>query len=799
MTIRYKRAGALGGAALLLAAGAILVWAWAVELPAGALSPGNIVSVQVTDRGGNLLREVLVREDGRATWAPLDQISPHLVQATLAGEDQRFYQHSGVDYIAMGRALLQAAQEVEVVSGASTITMQLARLLATLPRSLPGKLRQAALAYKLEGRLSKEEILSHYLNRAPYGNGTFGVEAAARRYFNRPARRLSLCQATLLAALPRAPSAYNPFRHRTRLERRQRYLLSLMEEQGRITAAQRRMALGERVDWEAARKPFSAPHAVSKALALARKHHGNEVAGVTTTLDLKLQQWVSAAVTGAVTRLADQGVSNASVLVVDNESGDVLAHVGSAHFFDKGSSGQVDGATALRQPGSTMKPFTYAMGLEMGKTPASILKDLPARFSTDEGEYHPRNYDKTFHGPVRLRVALASSYNVPAVRMARFVGVERLLDRLHKVGFSSLTRPARHYGLGLTLGNGEVTLYELVAAYAALARGGSYQPLRLVKAAVSADGAPLSLPPRPGPRRVFSRQVSYLVSHILSDPMARLPAFGRDSPLHLDSPAAVKTGTSKDFRDNWTVGYTRRHTVAVWVGNFDGASMHNVSGVSGAGPLWAEVMTHVMRAALGERPAISQRPAGLTGHRICALSGGLAGPHCPGGHEELFRSETPRPERCRYHQELRLDRENGMLAGLGCPESEVERSMYTIYPPAYLTWAAKQGLPAAPERHSPRCPVAGAAPGSAEVAVRAPAQGDQYYIDPDLGRGFQTIPLEAVVKGPVREVRWLVDGREVARAEAPFTARWPIRRGRHTVQALLPSGQRSGLVSIAVD
>ncbi len=791
-----RRALGLAGGALLLAALGLLAWAATVDLPEAALDPSNIASVQLTDRDGALLREVLSREDGRSVWVPLSRISPHLVQATLAGEDQRFYQHGGVDLQAMLRAAGQAARSGEVVSGASTVTMQLARLVSGVPRTVPGKLRQMVLALRLEGRLSKDKILWQYLNRAPYGNGTFGVEAAARRYFGRTAARLSLAQAALLAALPRAPSAYNPFRHRQRLQRRQRYLLSQMQHQGRISAAQARMARREQVDWDAAERPFLAPHAAALALSRARSAHGARAARVATTLDLKLQERVAAAVTATVTGLRQRGVSNAAAVVVDNASGHVLAHVGSASFFDQETSGQVDGATALRQPGSTIKPFTYALGLEMGKTPASLLMDLPARFTTDKGAYHPRNYDDTFHGPVRLRVALASSYNVPAVRLTRFVGVDRLLDRLHAAGLASLTRPARYYGLGLTLGNGEVTLYELAAAYAALARGGMYRPLRLLRSVATADGAPLPLRPAAAPRKLFSPQVTYLVSHMLSDPMARLPAFGRNSPLHLSFPAAVKTGTSKDFRDNWTVGYTPRHTVAVWVGNFDGASMHNVSGVSGAGPLWAEIMAAVTR---GTEPAPFKRPAGLRAHHICTLSGELAGPRCPGTRQELMPESAGAPRPCSFHRALRVDTQNGLLAGPACPERQVEARPFTVYPPAYRAWAARQGLPAPPREYSPRCPAAPGGDRDAAVAVRTPVQGDRYYVDPDLKRGFQTIPLEAVVKGPAREVRWLVDGQEVARAPAPYTARWPITRGQHTVQALLPGGQRSEPITIAVD
>ena len=788
--IKVRRALMVLAGALALAATAALIWASTVQLPRGALRPSAIASVRLEDRNGTLLREVLSRADGRARWIPLERISRHVVEATLAGEDQRFFRHGGVDMLAMGRAVISSLAAGEVVSGGSTLTMQLARLLTGVPRTPAGKLKQMVLAWRLESRLSKRQILWHYLNRAPYGNSTFGVEAAARRYLAKPASQLSLAEAALLSALPRSPAGYNPYRNRQRLLRRQRYLLGLMERQGRIDAAAQRLALAELIDWRAARRPFLAPHLTRRVLSRGLASR-SAPAWIRTTLHLPLQQKVETAVRDAIARLEAQGVTNAAVLVVDNPSGEVLAHVGSADFFDGERSGQVDGAAALRQPGSTMKPFTYALALEQGKTPASLLRDLPAHFTTEKGDYAPRNYDNTFHGPVRLRVALGSSYNVPAVRMAGHVGVDRLLSRLRRLGFASLTRSGRHYGLGLTLGNGEVTLRELVAAYAALARGGELLPLRTVMRARTVDGEAIALP-RPTARRVMSREAAYLITHILSDHMARLPAFGRRTPLDVGFPAAVKTGTSKDFRDNWTVGYTPQVTVGVWVGNFDGRSMHNVSGITGAGPLWAEVMT----AAMEGRTSRFSPPDTMAAARVCPLSGKLPGPHCPDSTRELFIPGSEPKQTCDFHREIALDTRNGLLAGGQCPEAQVERRVMVVYPAVYSAWAARRGVPAPPTVGSPLCPPARAA--ASDVRIRVPTNGDRYHLDPDLRRSFQSIPLEASVQGRAREVRWLVNGVQVARAAFPYSARWPLRAGRHRIQAQLPDGRKSTPVVVTV-
>jgi penicillin-binding protein 1C len=769
-----------------------VIWSVRLELPSGALDPRRIASVRVLARDGRLLRDVYSREDGGAVWVPLERVAPHLIQATLASEDQRFHRHRGVDVVAMARALALDLVSDRVVSGGSTLTMQLCRMLQPAPRSLRAKLRESVLAYKLERVLSKDQILWLYLNRAPYGNGTFGVEAAAQRYLGKPAAQLSLAESALLAALPRSPAGYNPYRRRGRLLERQRYILRLMASQGRITAEQHRLALREPIAWEATNRPFLAPHLVQRVLTEMAPTRG---VAIRATLDLSLQEQVEQAVRTVVARLRPRGVSNAAALVVDNASGDVLAYVGSADFWSVKDGGQNDGTLALRQPGSAIKPFTYVLALEQGKTPASLLRDLPTHFATDDGDYSPRNYDETFHGPVRLRVALGSSYNVPAVHTADFVGVERLLERLRGAGFRSLKQTARYYGLGLTLGNGEVTLQELVTAYAALARGGTVQPLRLVLEAKTPEGQRVALP-SPTPRRVFDRRASFLVGHILADPMARRPAFGKHTPLDIGRPAAVKTGTSKDFRDNWTVGFTPKVTVGVWVGNFDGSSMHNVSGITGAGPLWADVMLAATTARGVEEPSGElPRPEGIVTSRICPLSGELVGPHCAAGIEELFVAGLEPKRSCTMHQEIALDRRNGLLAG-ACPPEHVDRRVMLVYPPIYRAWAASQRIPTPPTVDSPLCPRPAA---EARLSIRFPMSGDRYFLDPDLRRGDQRLPLEASVDGRVREVRWLVDGRQVARAPFPYTASWTVQVGRHTIEAVLPDGRRSRPVTITVE
>jgi penicillin-binding protein 1C len=781
-----------------------LLWASSLSLPTTSLAPYHSATLSIRDREGRLLRDVLSRPDGRSYWVPLAEISPHLIAATVASEDQRFFVHQGVDFDALLRALLLNSAKERVVTGGSTLTMQLVRLLRPRRRTLKHKIEEAVLATRLEKDLSKKQILYQYLNRAPYGNGTFGVEAASRRYFGKSASELSLAQAAVLAALPRWPNGYNPFasspaakksrrRHgRSALLTRQRFILKAMYRQKRISKNQMRIALAEPVDFERAQRPFFAPHFTRWVLQTAKR---DDVV-LQTSLHLPLQREIAKLVRHTISSLKSSGVTNAAVMVVDNTSGEVLAHVGSADFFDQKHAGQIDGTVALRQPGSAIKPFTYALALEQGMHPASLLADIPAQFQTPQGDYAPRNYDDIFRGPVRLRQALASSLNIPAVRLAEKVGVAQLLTRLKKIGFSSLKKPAVYYGLGLTLGNGEVTLRELVAGYATLARNGRYLPLKPLLYRVDARDKK-SAPKADTPRRVFSKKVAYLIGDMLSDPRARAATFGRHGPLETPFFAAVKTGTSKDFRDNWTVGYNTRLTVGVWVGNFDGQSMHNVSGVTGAGPLWRRAFATCMRVLeLEDRKPT--KPRGLVQHTVCALSGQLAGPSCPAVLDETFADWRPQKP-CGFHRRARIDKRNGLLASAACANEHVEYKELVHYPSRYLRWAKRRRLPLSPRRYSPLCAPQVASDRTNAVRIRFPNSGDSYAIDPDLAREYQSIPLEAEVSGAsAKEVRWLVNGKLVAKAKPPYSSKLRAQVGTHRIVAMLPNGQKSRPVTITV-
>lgn len=739
---------AIGGG---LIAGAVL-WAgtWvAVPLPRALTSPPRVASLTLEDRNGLVLRSTRAGDGSLQRWLSLAEIDPDLLEAFVAGEDHRFYDHHGVDVRAVGRAIRDNLRARRVRSGASTITMQLARLLSPGgSRTWHGKVIQAFWALRLEAHLSKQQILEQYLNRVPLGQGTVGVDAAAALYLNASAARLSLGQAALLAGLASAPSTDNPFVAPDRTRSRRALVLGRIGRYGYATADQLDRAGREPLVVPRSTLPFLAPHFTSRVLQwldTAASRGGTW----RTSLDLPLQTALEAEVRHTVNTLADRGVREAALVVIDNATGELLAWVGSPDFWAD-SAGQVDMVVSPRQPGSALKPFLYGLAFDRGYTPASVLPDVPRAYATSTGPYQPRNYDRRFHGPVRAREALASSYNVPAVELADQVGGASLLRVLHGAGFGSLTRSAQYYGLGLALGNGDVTLLELANGYRGLATGGVWH---------AAEWRGVG----PGQRsaedhRFVSAGSAALVLDILADPTARIPGFGVETPFDFPFPTAVKTGTSHHFTDNWAVGVTGGFTVAVWVGNFDGQPMRGVSGVTGAGPLLHRAMLMTARRyAPGDLP--SPKDAGATRARICAVSGLRATGGCA-DLDEWFLPGTVPQKYCDWHQ-------GGAV----------------VWPAEYVEWAEQNGRAAnetaAGEAAAHETAAKG---GGSQFQIVSPRTGDRYEIPPGMDSRYATIALRASTTRADGPVRWFVDARPVSQP------RWALVPGRHVVRAIAASG-----------
>jgi penicillin-binding protein 1C len=756
---RFVRGCRALGALMLLAVVALFVGAALTPMPAALREGGGYgSSVRFVDRDGEVIREVRAEGDHtRAQWISLSDTGKNVQHAIIAAEDRRFEEHVGVDPLAILRASGSGIRARRVVSGASTLTMQLARTVAPHPRNLRGKLAEMAMAVRIEASLSKDEILEHYLNRVAFADGIRGVGAASRWFFDKPPSELSVAEAATLAALPRGPHYYSLVKRPEQVLARRDRILDRMKSAGFIDEDARARAKAEPLTLQKARGGFGAPHLTDLLLS----QMPDRPARIETTLDRDLQKEIETATAETVHALEKRHVTAASVLVVDNHTGDVLAYVGSPRWEDDVHGGKNDGVRALRQPGSTLKPFVYGLAMEdLGWTPATLLPDVEMHLETPGGPYSPRNYDERFHGPVRLREALGNSYNVPAVYTANEVGIARVLGRLREVGLDTLDREADFYGPALALGDGEVRLWDLVGAYSAIARGGSHRALRAVK------NAPIA-----PERRVMSAESAAMIADVLADNSARVAAFGEHSALELPFRVSAKTGTSKGYRDNWTIGFTDDVTVGVWVGNFDGSAMREVSGITGAAPLFRTAMTAAMRAHedLHDRAL----PSTLTHVKVCALSGGAPHAGCKHVVDEIVPKDHPSPEPCTMHVTVAgktYERFDGPFAAWATATGRE-----TVTAPARLPFAATD----------------------AALRIRYPRDGARFVLDPDRPRSAQAIPLK-IDASSAAEVKVYVDGRLAAKTRSGESPYWTLERGAHAIVA--ESGAtRSSPINIRVD
>ena len=693
-------------------------------------------SVQVLARDGTVLA-VGINAQGARSIALIDGVVPPLVAAAfVAVEDRRFAEHRGVDPRGVLRAVRDSIAAGRIVSGASTITQQLARLLGKRGVGLVGKIAEGLWALRIDAHVAKDRILSAYLDRVPLGRNTVGIEAASLLFFGTQAALLSTSQAALLAGMAHAPRREDPVRFAAASQQRRDEVLRKMHAAGFIDDDVLGRALASAVDAALHADPqVTAPH-------LGIRLRNDPPAGanfIETTIDVLLQRTLEGIVAEEVLQGPHRaaGLAHAAVVVIDNANGEVLAWVGSANFFDDSSLGKNDGVSSKRQPGSALKPFVYGLALAHGLTPATILDDVDVAFAVDDGGvYTPQNYDRRMHGPVTLRAALQNSYNVPAIQVARKLGAEGVLQVLRGAGFS-LPESSQHYGLGLVLGNGEVSLLEMAGAYSGLSRGGVRLPLVVIHRALDQKRNSVPLPVSAPAQRFLPDDVTALLTHILSDNAARAPAFGLDNALALDFPVAAKTGTSRSYVDNWTAGFTAERTVAVWAGSFDGTPMRGVSGISGAGVLFRRVMDAAM-AGIDPAPLLDDvaLAAGDFEHaRICPLSGARAGPQCPGV-DEVFLSDTAPAAACTVHDPAAAGAAVDVAVS-ACAAGE--RPLSLVGPLA--AWATREG----------RCQRLAPATTS---ALLSPKDGDVFAVDPGIPSG-QEIPLRS--SGVARVV---VDGKE---------------------------------------
>ncbi|MEW6530114.1 MAG: penicillin-binding protein 1C [Thermodesulfobacteriota bacterium] len=715
----------------------------------------------VLDRNGRILRLFPDGKGRMGLWCNGSAFPAHLKAAVIAAEDKRFYYHAGFDPIAIARALYTNIQGNRTVSGASTITQQVVRLIRPRPRTYRAKIAELLAAMKMEWQLSKEQILELHMNLSPMGGNIRGAGLAARIHFGKDVEHISLAEAAVLAALPRSPSRLDPRRPAGRklvLAEKDR-ILKRMAAQGWITDDQLKLSLGPVVVFRNRSIPFHAPHLVDLALS----HSAESVATVKTTIDLNLQQGLERILKSHHHRLRRIGIRQTAALIASCNSAEVLALVGSFSYSDR-DLGFNNGVLAQRSAGSTLKPFLYALALERGYGSISEISDTDRAYRTPHGDYLPMNADRREYGPVNVRSALGNSLNVSTVKVAQWVGLEDFYHLLGRVQVITPNSPTSdRYGLGLAVGNVEVSLYRLVQAYLTLAGGGGFRPLRVA----------------PGPKgpgaRVFSPEVAYVITHILADPSARLLTFGNPGYFDFGFPVSVKTGTSSNYRDAWIIGYTSRHVIGIWAGNFDSAPSPGTMGAGVCGPM----LFDVVRLLYGTSPPEEfLRPAAVREETVCSMSGMSASPQCPYAASELVAGKhtlqtCDLPHRGEHHH-----LGAGYARWLNRREALQGVSRFRLMKPENASQHASgetigtQGIEGS-----------GRTSRTSRIEIISPHDRDRFVL---ARHRPNKIVFRALPARVVEHVTWYLNGIELGQTGPPYEFFWEPTRGSHELLAVTP-------------
>lgn len=621
-------------------------------------------SSQLFDRNGKLLFE-LFSERNRVS-VKLSEIPESIKKATLAIEDVHFYSHAGFDIRGLLRGLYRTIFQKRL-QGGSTLTQQLVKnALLTPERTITRKIKEAVLTVATELMYSKDQILEMYFNQTPYGGTMWGINSAARGIFNKNLDELTLAEAALLAGLPGSPTAYSPFAHPELAKKRQELVLTRMEELKMISTEEKEKAIAEKLNFYVNKSSIKAPHFVFYIKDQLIETYGAKRVTegglkVKTTLDLDMQNFVQTAVASETAKLNKLNVTNGAALVTEPKTGEILAMVGSKDYFADDIDGKYNVTTALRQPGSSIKPFNYAVALELGKaTAASILSDQPTCFRVENQKaYCPTNYGNNYFGLQTLRSSLANSLNIPAVKILKLNGLETFVASASAFGISTYKDPSA-YGWSLTLGGGEVHMTDMTVAFGVLANSGVRQNLRSISSVADRAGKEILTNSEVPGKRIISRETAYIIQDILSDDGARSMVFGRGSMLTIKGhpEVAVKTGTTNDMRDNWTIGFTPDFVTAVWVGNNDNSKMSRiVSGTTGAAPVWHKIMSYLLENKPSKKWT---KPNELIGQNVCNLTGKLIPDDGCESHFENFKSEYSPQEKVSLHRSILIDKDTGL-------------------------------------------------------------------------------------------------------------------------------------------
>ncbi len=740
-----------------------------------------------TDRNGRILRVFPSQNGDYFIYSPLASHSADLITAVLTAEDRSFFSHSGFDFKAIFRALWQNLASGKVVSGASTITQQLIRVVRPRPRTLVTKLSELLMAVRLEEQLSKAEILEKYLNAVSMFGNVRGISMAASLLFGKSVEMLNLGESAALAAAIQAPGRFDPFdaKGNIRLTRRRSWVLGEIRRAGKCSESQYHNAVKLQIPSWQRRRPFNAPHFCDLLVSSFGPPIGRQI----TTIDLNLQDILTSTLTAHMPRLMKNGAFQAGGMIVDSRSLEVLAMAGSVQYGPL-AAGYNNVCMARRSGGSILKPFLYALALESGYYPSFVIPDTMQSFKTPKGEYNPYNADRKSYGPVTIRSALGNSLNISAVKMLNLLGVEsfyRLVVDLELL--PARIGAADFFGLGLAIGNPEVRMFDLVKAYGIFVNGGRLKPLEFF-AGQSHQG-----------NEIISAQTAWMVFDMLADPSARLFTFGNPAFFKTAAPVAIKTGTSTEYRDCWLLAVNSRFIIALWVGNFTGAPTRALSGATACGPIFKNLIDYLEKSYQIDSP---KEPEGIARHPVCSISGQIPNGFCPLTGRELFVAANPLPPFCTFH---RSNQEIHELPSDYASWLRQRRKVLDVDPFRLINekdmadpWKVSGLLPAEPQIVAaasgplvvqPIAPAAG--PGS--VRIVSPHDGDCYVMSPSH-ENFAL--LRAIPSEPVPEIIWLINGSEFVRTPPPYEAYWPLARGVYRINAVT-DGDMAAEIEIRVE
>ncbi len=731
-------------------------------------------SKTIFDKEGNLLRAFLGKDDCWILPAQLSEINPNFIKATIAVEDKHFRSHHGIDLGAIFRALKQNLTSGKIISGASTISMQVIRLIAPKKRNLQNKLIEAVHAIRLETLYSKDEILKLYIELSPYGGNINGVKAASLRYFKKYPADLSLSECALLAGLPQSPSRFRPDRYPQRAKKRRSMVFESMLKNNFISKKEFNKAIDEPVIAGNFSSPFKAPH-----FTRIIKNKFSALNKIVTTLDLNIQHFAEGSLKDAVESLRSSGVTNGAIVIIENKTGKVRALVGSADFFSFEDYGQIDGALSSRSPGSALKPFAYALGIDKGiYTPRTILADVPVQYSG----YAPHDYDKKYRGPVTVRQALVDSLNIPAVEVLNKIHYRNLYFFLKDVGISTLDKLPEHYGLSLVLGSSDVNLLELTNAYASLARGGKYLPYCLIE-----DDK------KTRPKQVISEACAYIISDILSD-SSRLESVGIYRNQNNYPKIAFKTGTSYGHRDAWTVSYNPEYTVGVWLGNFSGKPAKALVGIEAATPLAVRIFDWLYT----KKPSPWYAKPDDVGERlVCSLSGEPVSEACEHSVKDLYIKNKSFAKKCTFHKRIAIDIKTELaLDDQNKQGKEYIEEVFTIWPDKLQSWIRQHN----PEYLTP--PEYMVAPkkvvsfDKSRPKILSPLHKCEYFTL-KATKANQKLTLLANASFDADKLYWFVNDTFLANSGVGEKIFWTMKKGNHKITCVDKQG-RSSFIKISI-